>query len=142
MPSRALLDQVAEAFNAKDIPRLVQLYHPDALISNSRTPDVPLTRDATFANPDVLRNVHVIGPLEVLPIDERAGILRATARVQSDHGALTKANHVWLLSFVDGLVYRQRIVDSREAAEALYAANGLELGLTRSAVGVDGRSGP
>ena len=77
MPCRVLLDQVAETYTSGDVPALISLYDEDALICGAAEPDVILGRDELFMRSDVLQWTHLVGPIDVIPIDQTAGLLRA-----------------------------------------------------------------
>jgi hypothetical protein len=128
VPSRALLDRLADAY-AQGSTALPSLYHEDALVCIAADPDTAITRDELFGRPELLRRTSLIGPVERIPIDERAGLLHAAARVATPEGGFRSTRLVWLLTFKEGLVYRQRIHDSRDDAVAAYARDGLDLGL-------------
>src|SRR3954469_8042279 len=98
MPSRVLLDRLAEAYADADVPALRALYTDDALICSAAAPDKVLERDETFDRPDVLQRTRLIGAIERLPIDERAGMLRATVRTRTPEGGYQSGESVWLLT--------------------------------------------
>ena len=127
VPCRVLLDQVAEAYATGDAAALKALYAEDALICSAALPDTVLTRDEMFAREDLLKRTALIGPIDLIPIDETAGLLRATVRTQSSAGVYRSAERVWLLTFQDGLIYRQRVLESREIAADLYRRHGVSL---------------
>ena len=134
MPCRVLLDQVTEAYTSGDVPALISLYDEDALICGAAEPDAIMGRDELFMRTDVLQRTHLVGPIEVIPIDQTAGLLRATARSATEDGRYQPAaERIWLLTFRDGLVYRQRALDSREEAADLYTRYGVELGMAPAA---------
>ena len=130
VPCRLLLDEVADAYARGDIRELINLYDEEALLCSAAEPDEVRGRDELFERSDVLQRTHLVGSIEVIPIDETAGILRAIARIATGGGRYQPAEErVWLLTFRDGLVYRQRVVESRADAIALYAKHGVELGM-------------
>jgi hypothetical protein len=129
VPCRVLLDQVVEAYTGGDVPALISLYDEDALISGAAEPDAILGRDELFIRSDVLQRTHLVGPIDVIPIDQTAGLLRAVARSATDGRFRPATERIWILTFKAGLVYRQRVVDSREEAADLYARYGVELGM-------------
>ena len=127
MPCRVLLDQVAEVYASGDVAALKALYAEDALVCSAALPDTVFTRDEVFARQDILQRTALIGPIDLIPIDETAGLLRATVRTQKPDGQFQSAERVWLLTFKDGLIYRQRVLESREAAADLYQRHGIGL---------------
>lgn len=129
MPCRALLDQVAEAYGAGDRSALKALYADDALVSSAAAPDVVVGRDELFERDDLLRRTTLIGAIDLIPIDESAGMLRATVRTQKPDGQYQSAERVWLLTFKDGLIYRQQVLESGEGAADLYQRRGIGLGM-------------
>ena len=133
MPCRVLLDQVTEAYTSRDVPALISLYDEGALICGAAQPDVIMGRDELFMRSDVLQRTQLIGPIDVIPIDQTAGLLRAMARSATNGRYQPAAERIWLLTVREGLVYRQRALDSREEAADLYARYGVELGMTQAA---------
>jgi len=130
LPCRVLLDEVADAYVRGDIRALIRLYDEQALLCGAAQPDEIRGRDELFERSNVLQRTHLVGSIDVIPIDETAGILRAIARTATDDGRYQPAvERVWLLTFRDGLVYRQRVLESRADAIALYAKHGVELGM-------------
>ena len=124
-----LLDQITEAYTSGDVPALISLYDEDALICGAAEPDTIMGRDELFVRSDVLQRTHLVGPIDVIPIDQTAGLLRAVARSTTNGRYQPAAERIWLLTFRDGLVYRQRALDSREEAADLYTRYGVELGM-------------
>jgi len=133
VPCRVLLDDVAEAYASGDVSALVDLYDENALICSAAEPDVAVRRDELFDRSDVLQRTHLVGAIDRIPIDETAGLLRATARTAAADGRYRPAaEHVWLLTFRDNLIYRQRVLGSRADAIAFYARHGVDLGMPQS----------
>ena len=133
-PCRDLLDQIADAYADEDVPRLVLLYDESALICSAAEPDVVVSRDELFERSDVLQRTHLVGAIDRIPIDADAGLLRATGRTTADGRYQPAAEHVWLLTFRDNLVYRQRVLGSRADAIAFYARHGVDLGMPQADV--------
>ena len=129
MSCRALLDQVAEAYSEGDPVALKALYAEDALVSSAAAPDLVVGRDDIFERDDVLRRTRLIGAIDLIPIDESAGLIRATVRTQRPDGQFQSADRVWVLTFKDGLIHRQRVLGSREEAADLYRRHGIGLGM-------------
>jgi hypothetical protein len=126
-----LLDQVAEAYGAGDRAALKALYADDAVISSAAAPDVVLGRDELFERDDLLRRTTLVGAIDLIPIDESAGMLRAAVRTQKPDGQYQSAERVWLLTFKDGLIYRQQVLESGDAAARLYQRHGIGLRMER-----------
>ena len=132
MPCRDLLDQVVETYTSGDVPAFISSYR-GALICGAAEPDTIMGRDELFIHSDVLQRTHLVGPIDVIPIDQTAGLLRAVARSATDGRFRPATERIWILTFKAGLVYRQRVVDSREEAADLYARYGVELGMKPAA---------
>ena len=129
MPCRVLLDQIAEAYSHGDRHALMALYDADALVCSAADPETTIGRDELFGRPDVLQRTQLIGAIDLISIDETAGLIHANARVAVGQGQYRTDERVWLLTFKEGLVHRQRVLGSRDEALALYAAFGTDLGL-------------
>ena len=126
MPCRVLLDQVAEAYATGDAAALKALYAEDALICSAALPDTVLTRDEMFAREDLLQRTALIGPIDLIPIDETAGLLRATVRTQTP-GCLP-VRGTCLAADVQGRPYLPAAgLESREVAADLYQRHGIDL---------------
>ena len=131
MPSRVLLDRIADAYAAGDLSALKTLYAEDALIFSAAAPELIMGREEVFAGGDVLNRTQLIGSIDLIPIDENAGMLRASARTADVRGGFRTFDElVWLLTFSDGLIWRQRVLESRDEATAIYQRYGLDLGLS------------
>jgi hypothetical protein len=129
VPCRALLDQIAEAYSHADRNALMALYREDALVCSAAEPDTAVGRDELFGRADVLQRTQLIGAIDLISIDEAAGLIRANTRVAVGQGQYRTTERVWLLTFKEGLVHRQRVLGSRDEALALYAARGMDLGM-------------
>jgi len=77
----------------------------------------------------MLQRTQLIGAIDLISIDEAAGLIRANARVAVGRGQYRTTERIWLLTFKEGLVHRQRVLASRDEALALYAAHGMDLGM-------------
>jgi hypothetical protein len=133
VPCRVLLDQVTEAYTSGDVPALISLYDEDALICGAAEPDTVMSRDELFMRSDMVKRTHLVGPIDVIPIDQTAGLVRAIARSATNGRYQPAAERIWLLTFKGGLVYRQRVFGSRAEAADLYARYGVELGMAPAA---------
>jgi hypothetical protein len=85
---------------------------------------------------DVLRENAAAGAYEpnhyyIGDLDEQAAIAVGTVMGLNDQ---TPKHLCWLLTFVDGLLYRQALCPTADEAEQLYRERGLELGLARKSV--------
>jgi hypothetical protein len=89
------------------------------------------------------RDLSVDEALEVLQADAAAGepepvhyyVDTLDERAVVALGSVTRAGRekrlCWLLTFVDGLVYRQALFETLSDAQAAYAEHGLDLGMPR-----------
>jgi hypothetical protein len=111
VPCHVLLDHLAEAYSSGDKDSLASLYADDALICTAAEPDAVIGRDEHFGRPDLLHRTQLLGAIERIPIDATGGLIRATARIAAKSGGFEPATeHVWLVTFNDGLVHRQAAV--------------------------------
>ena len=123
MPCRALLDQIAEAYSHADRNALMALYREDALRCSAAEPDTTVGRDELFGRADVLQRTQLIGAIDLISIDEAAGLIRANARIAVGQGQYRTTERVWLLTFKEGLVLspaRSRI--ARRSARSVRGA--------------------
>jgi hypothetical protein len=126
VPPTVLLERVLAAADARDLERVRALCHPDARLVLRMSDGRALTLDEAV---DVLRADIRAGEHEpvhhyVDNLDEHAAIAL---------GSVTRNGRVrhlcWLLTFLDGLVYRQALFGSMGEARAAYAELGLDLGM-------------
>jgi hypothetical protein len=125
---RVLLERLRAAADARDWDGLRALCHPGAVLV-LRIPDgrgLPLDEAL-----DVLRAEAEAGEFEPIhyyvdDVDDQAVIALGSI---SRNGTVTHL--CWLVTFVDGLVYRQALYRTLGEAHAAYAGLGGELGLTR-----------
>jgi hypothetical protein len=130
VPCRILLDRLADAYSSGDKNALASLYAESALISTAADPDAVVGKDEHFGRVDLLYRSQLIGSIERISIDDNGGLIRATARISTPSGRFQPAvEYVWLVTFEDELVYRQKALASREEALAIYGLHGVDLGM-------------
>jgi hypothetical protein len=123
------VERLRAAADERDWARLRSLCRPDALLVLRMTEGKALTVDDAI---DVLRENAAAGAYEpthyyIGDLDEQAAIAVGTVIGPNDQ---TPKHLCWLLTFVDGLLYRQALSATADEAERLYREHGLELGLT------------
>jgi hypothetical protein len=120
-----LLERLRAAADARDWEQVRALCHPDARlvlrVSDARALPVDealdrLRADAKAGEPEP---VHYYVDM----LDEQAVV--ALGSITRDG---TQKHLCWLVTFVDGLVYRQALFSSLSGAQAAYAELGLDLG--------------
>lgn len=126
VPPRVLLERLRSAADAGDWEQVRSLCHPEARmvlrISDGRALSLDEALDLLRAEDDARE--HEPTHYYVDDLDERAAIsLGSVVR-----GGAQK-HLCWLLTFVDGLVYRQALFHSLSEAQEAYAELGLELGM-------------
>ena len=129
MSCRVELDAVVGAYADGDVAALRALYADDALICSAAAPDSVLGRDEMFSREDVLHRTRLIGAINLIPIDESAGLIQATVRTEQPDGLYKSADRVWLLTFKGGLIHRQVVLTSEQEAFDLYENHGVGLGI-------------
>ncbi len=123
------VERLREAADTRDWDLLRSLCHPDARLVLRMTEGAALALDDALA---VLRADAEAGAYEpthyyIDDLDESAAI--AVGSVMGPHDQ--KPKHLcWLLTFRDGLLYRQALHETSNEAEELYRKLGLELGIT------------
>lgn len=126
VPPRILLERLRSAADAGDLEEVRRLCHPEALLVLRISDGRALSLDDPIA---LLRLESEAGEHEpthyyVDSLDEHAAIALGYVTRQGIGKHLC-----WLLTFVDGLVYRQALLQSPTEAQAAYAELGLELGM-------------
>ena len=122
------VERLREAADARDWELLRSHCHPDARLVLRMTEGAALALDDAIA---VLRADAEAGAYEpthyyIGDLDESAAI--AVGSVMGPHDQ--KPKHLcWLLTFRDGLLYRQVLCETSNEAEELYGEKGLELGI-------------
>jgi hypothetical protein len=129
---RALLEELRSAADDRDWEGVRRLCHPDALLVLRVSEGRPLPLDEAL---DVLRADADAGEHEpvhyyVDELDEHAAVALGSITREG-----TQKHLCWLVTFVDGLVYRQLLFESLGEAQAAYAELGHELGMAADARG-------
>lgn len=129
--AEAVVAELSRVFDSRDWPRVRALYHPDALILTVMGGATPLAPDELvdrlrMVSEDFLYSVNGSPPV---PLDEHAVIVTGRMRRRLEQGGFEDAGHLWLLTTVDGLIYRQGVYHDQEAAVAAYRQLGIGLGL-------------
>lgn len=65
-----------------------------------------------------------------MALDEHAAIVTGRMRRRMQEGGFQDANHVWLLTVRDGLIYRQGVYHTPAEAADAYRRLGVTLGIT------------
>ena len=130
------VERLREAADARDWNLLRSRCHPDARLVLRMTEGTALALDDALA---VLRADADAGAYEpthyyIGDLDGSAAI--AVGSVMGPHDQ--KAKHLcWLLTFRDGLLYRQVLCETSNEAEELYRDVGVELGIAPGATPSD-----
>ncbi len=126
VPPSVLLERVRAAADAGDWVQLRRLCHPDARLVLRITEGRALSVDEAL---DVLLSEVDAGEPE--PVHYYTDNLDESAVVAL--GSIVRRGNqkhlCWLLTFVDGLVYRQALFSSLSDAQAAYAEFGVGLGM-------------
>ena len=122
------VERLRAAADARDWELRRRLCHADALLVLRVSDGTPLTVVEAIG---VLRDDAEAGAYEpthyyIGDLDERAALAVGTVMGPNDQ----RPKHLcWLLTFVDGLLYRQALCSTADEAERLYRERGLGLGL-------------
>ena len=130
------VERLRAAADERDWEGLRGLCRPDALLVLRMTEGKALSLDDAI---DVLRADAEAGAYEpthyyIGDLDEQAAIAVGTVMGPN---AQTPKHLCWLLTFVDGLLYRQALCATADEAERLYRERGLELGLATERIRED-----
>lgn len=106
------------------------LYHADALVFTVTGGPKPLTADEVIAELErVSRDfVYSVRGSDPIALDESAVIVTGRMRWRMPQGGFEEANHIWLLTVKDGLIYRQAVFHQIDEASAAYEQLGVTLG--------------
>ena len=131
MNAEAVVAELSRIFPRRDWRAIRALYHPDALIVTVMGGATPLTADELvgqleLASEDIVYSVNGSPPA---PLDDHAVIVTGRMRRRLPQGGFEDAGHLWLLTTVDGLIYRQGVYRDQQAAVDAYQQLGIGLGL-------------
>lgn len=123
---KILLEKLRSAADSGDLEQVRRLCHPDARLVLRMSDGLALSLDEAL---DLLRveiegGEHEPTHYYVDSLDEHAAVALGYVARQGIGKHLC-----WLLTFVDGLVYRQVLFRSMGEAQGAYAELGLELGM-------------
>ena len=111
------------------------LYHPNARIATVTGGATPLTADEVIA--ELARvaddSVYSVSSSQAEALDEHAAIVAGRMRRPVEGGGFEDAGHVWLITVLDGLVYRQAVYQQPGEAAAVYRRDGVTLGVPDAA---------
>ncbi len=126
---RILLERLRTAADAGDWDGVRSLCHPDARLVLQVSDGRPLSLDEALVllRAEAEAGEHEPAHYYVNDLDDRAAIALGYVARQG-----TEKHLCWLLTFVEGLVYRQALFRSLSDAQAAYDEFGLELGMPGS----------
>jgi hypothetical protein len=130
--SVAATQALIDAFATHAWARLRTMYRDDALLvsvaggSEALGPDETISAIASAAH-DVVYSIGFGMPER---IDEHAAVVRGTVRGRLPDGrGSTLRQRVWIVTYLDGRLYRMRVYQNREEAQRDYRDHGVGLGL-------------
>ena len=131
MDAEAVVSELSRIFPLRDWGAIRALYHPDALILTVMGGDTPLTADELVRQLELAAGdaVYSANGSPPVPLDQHAVIVTGRIRRRLPHGGFEDAGHLWLLTTVDGLIYRQGVYHDQQAAIDAYQELGIGLGL-------------
>jgi ketosteroid isomerase-like protein len=127
-----VVDELFQAFRARDWPAMRTLYHPKALIFTVTGGPAPLVASQVIGELERASKqlAYSVTASERVAFDEHAVMVTGRMRHGLPGGGFEDAAHVWLLTVREGLIYRQGVYrDPDEAAEE-YERLGATLGLS------------
>jgi hypothetical protein len=130
--ARVVIAELSRTFAARNWRAMEALYHPDALILTVTGGPEPLRAGEVIAeleraSDDIWYSVSAEAPVV---LDEHAVVVVGRMRRTVQRRGFEDASHVWLLTVVDGLIYRQGVFLRPEEAVDAYRSLGVSLGLT------------
>jgi hypothetical protein len=126
-----VVEELSRVFAARDWRAMRALYHPDALILTVTGGPEPLTADEIVAELERVSHdlVYHVTASDPVPLDEHAVVVAGRMRRRLPQDGFEEAGHVWLLTVLDGLIYRQSVHLETEEAVAAYRDGGVTLGV-------------
>jgi hypothetical protein len=123
--------ELSRVFASRDWGAMRGLYHPDALVFTVTGGPEPLAADEIVAELERASQdfIYFVTGSDPSAIDEHAAIATGRIRRRMPQGGFEDAAHVWLLTVREGLIYRQGVYRSSEAASVAYARLGVSLGV-------------
>jgi hypothetical protein len=127
----AVIAELSRAFAARNWRAMEALYHPDALIMTVTGGPEPLGAGAVIAELERASDDiwYSVSADETVVLDEHAVVVVGRMRRTVHRRGFEDASHVWLLTVVDGLIYRQGVYLRSQEAVAAYRRLGVSLGL-------------
>jgi hypothetical protein len=128
----AVIAELSRTFAARNWRALEKLYHPDALIMTVTGGPEPLRAGAVIAELERASGDmwYSVSAEETVTLDEHAVVVVGRMRRTVQRRGFEDASHVWLITVVDGLIYRQGVYLRSDEAVAAYERLGVSLGLT------------
>ena len=132
MDAEDVVAELSRIFPLGDWRAIRALYHPDARILTVMGGATPLTADELverleLASQDFVYSVNGSPPV---PLDQHAVIVTGRMRRRLPQGGFEDAGHLWVLTVVDGLIYRQGVYHDQQSAIDAYHQLGISLGLS------------
>jgi hypothetical protein len=132
--AEGLVAEMSRVFAARDWPAMRELYHPKALIFTVSGGPAPLAADEVVAELERASQdfVYSVRGSDPMALDEHAAIVTGRMRRRVPRGGFEDAGHVWLMTVLEGLLYRQAVYDDPAEAARSYERLGITLGVSDS----------
>lgn len=119
-------------FRTKDFDAVRAAYHPDGRFVTVAGGPEPLGREETVdaferAERDLVYRASA--EPEPIEIDAIAAMAAGSVRYRTPEGGHAQAGRVWVFTACDGLLFRTVPVADEDEGRALYAAEGIGLGI-------------
>jgi ketosteroid isomerase-like protein len=126
-----VVDELFQAFTARDWRAMRTLYHPKALISTVTGGPAPLGASEVIGELERASKelAYSVSASETVVFDEHAVMVIGRMRRGLPGGGFEDAAHVWVLTVRGGLIYRQGVYRDRHEAAEEYERLGATLGL-------------
>jgi hypothetical protein len=127
----AVVSKLSRIFGSSDWEAMRALYHPEALLQTVTRGSEPVTPDELIAGLErASRDTWFsVQSWKNIAIDDHAVIIVGRMRRSMPSGGFEDVSHVWLLTVRDGLIYRQGVFSTADAAADTYRHFGMSLGV-------------
>ncbi|HJU47303.1 MAG TPA: nuclear transport factor 2 family protein [Gaiellaceae bacterium] len=133
MEAVAAARAVIDAWQARDWDQLRALFHPDARLETQAGGAAMLSGEETLRTLQQALRDGLYEPRvhEFTALDDRAVLLRGSARYRRPEGGFADTTRCWLYVFDGGLLHRSRLFGDASQAREAYAELGPSLGVGR-----------
>lgn len=116
-----LIDDIVTAFERRDVARLQELVHPEAVISPLPSPTPLHGREGVTAYIEGMkRRIGTVTVSAVRPLSDQSVLIEGREQYQDSASGLFDRSAAWIVEFREGMIWRTRNFTSTDAALAAW----------------------